>query len=458
MLLRATILVLVAASTHGGSKDLEQRSSEHGTRTRVRVGCGEGRVLSISEPQEGAWYSVRHGLMGIAFAASLEPASGAEGAVICVSVDAQTARRCAAIPSQQGGDAFGEIHALADGPHVLTVSVGEAAASGDGALSVIACTARVAFTSVGLGMRLTSAEAAAWLQPSPIPRLDFEPIPHAFGRVDRAGSVGGSGGGGREPRRSLVVTFASGAAQAGVSRAMAAFPPADFSFFVFVYDASDWSSLPWARNATIVHVRGQMKWWYVKRFLHPELVATYEYVLLLDDDVSLSGFDPVGFVRVMREHGVGLAQPAHAAGSSTSAQYAALNAQRAGVVGVWTNFVEIGARTWACMWACMCVYVLDNVFVCCCLVRVVRVCMCVCMRICLCLFVFAIIITTARIISRSFASVAVRRAVHCDRGWPRVAVHLRPAVPRFDHRLRVRGGQLRAYMRSNTGWRALSQA
>ena len=32
---------------------------------------------------------------------------------------------------------------------------------------------------------------------------------------------------------------------------------------------------------------GQMKWWFVKRFLTPAVVTDYEYLFLWDDDLSV---------------------------------------------------------------------------------------------------------------------------------------------------------------------------
>lgn len=296
------------------------------------MSCGGWHVLTISEPREGAWYSVLHGELLVEFAAALSPPLS--GATLCAAADGAAAV-CTRLGGEAGERVEGEMDALGAGQHALSVSV---TAPDAGAGAVPLCVARVEFTVVELDTDVRSARAAAWLQPVPSPALDFEPVQGGFGRAGDPGREPGNG------RRSLVATFVGGAARERVARALASFPPERFSLMVFVYDDSEWGGEPWAHRATIVHVRGQMKWWYVKRFLHPELVAGYEYLLLLDDDVALApSFDADGFVGVLREHAVGLGQPAHAPGSATSAQYVHALAQRPGVLGLWTNFVEIGA-------------------------------------------------------------------------------------------------------------------
>ena len=113
---------------------------------------------------------------------------------------------------------------------------------------------------------------------------------------------------------------------------------------------------PWADRVLSVRAVAQMKWWYVKRFLSPAVVAPYRYVIVVDDDCDVRGLDPPAFVRELERWRVRIGQPAHAAGSFQP-QYPILR-QRLGanVSGSWTTFVESGplvafsAAAWPCVW------------------------------------------------------------------------------------------------------------
>lgn len=45
----------------------------------------------------------------------------------------------------------------------------------------------------------------------------------------------------------------------------------------------------------------QTKWWYMKRFLHPDIVAPYDFVFLWDEDIGVEGFNPERRARRSRE-------------------------------------------------------------------------------------------------------------------------------------------------------------
>jgi hypothetical protein len=126
--------------------------------------------------------------------------------------------------------------------------------------------------------------------------------------------------------RALVAVCAGGATQAlvsaNVARLLGATAGPVVDVMLFVYDTSDWREEPWASHPGVVTVRaaGQMKWWYFKRFLAPDVVAAYQWVLLLDDDVDLAATDfSLGtMTATMAAAGLRLAQPAHAPGSETT--------------------------------------------------------------------------------------------------------------------------------------------
>jgi hypothetical protein len=92
----------------------------------------------------------------------------------------------------------------------------------------------------------------------------------------------------------------------------AQFPAANFTVMLFHYDGAveGWSDLPWSWCAVHVAAANQTKWWFGKRFLHPDLVAEYDYVFLWDEDIEVDGFDPLSYIEIVRKEGLEISQPA----------------------------------------------------------------------------------------------------------------------------------------------------
>ncbi|GJM92065.1 hypothetical protein PR202_ga08492 [Eleusine coracana subsp. coracana] len=90
------------------------------------------------------------------------------------------------------------------------------------------------------------------------------------------------------------------------------FPASEFVVMLFHYDGvvDGWGDLEWSERAIHVAARNQTKWWFAKRFLHPAVVAEYEYVFLWDEDIEVDGFNPVKYLRVVRREGLEISQPA----------------------------------------------------------------------------------------------------------------------------------------------------
>jgi len=90
------------------------------------------------------------------------------------------------------------------------------------------------------------------------------------------------------------------------------FPEAKFTVMLFHYDGEvdGWRDLEWSGRAIHVAVRDQTKWWFAKRFLHPDVVAEYDYVFVWDEDIEVDAFDPVRYLDVVRREGLEVSQPA----------------------------------------------------------------------------------------------------------------------------------------------------
>lgn len=152
---------------------------------------------------------------------------------------------------------------------------------------------------------------------------------------------------------------APGAAQ---GHPLASFDHDRFELVLFVYDGSDWRDVQEATAGVVTHVRGQMKWWYMKRFLLPAVVSpeVYDWVMILDEDAVFSpGFTAHGFFGSLSRLGMRLAQPSHEAvthGRRLEDFLVANPTLPEGFVGYRSNFVECGpvvavhASVWPCVW------------------------------------------------------------------------------------------------------------
>uniref|UniRef100_K3YLS6 Uncharacterized protein n=1 Tax=Setaria italica TaxID=4555 RepID=K3YLS6_SETIT len=85
----------------------------------------------------------------------------------------------------------------------------------------------------------------------------------------------------------------------------------NFDVVLFHYDGrtTEWEEFEWSKKAVHVSARGQTKWWYAKRFLHPSIVAPYDYIFLWDEDLGVEAFDAEEYVKIVRKQGLEISQP-----------------------------------------------------------------------------------------------------------------------------------------------------
>ncbi|AQK52017.1 uncharacterized protein [Zea mays] len=148
----------------------------------------------------------------------------------------------------------------------------------------------------------------------------------------------------------------------------------NFDVMLFHYDGrtTEWDAeFEWSRQAIHVSARKQAKWWYAKRFMHPSVVAPYEYVFLWDQDLGAETFDAEEYIRVARKHGLEISQPGldivrgvknydvnvrrNDTEVHTSTSAGRCSAQDAARRPPCSAFVEVMApvftrRAWACVW------------------------------------------------------------------------------------------------------------
>ncbi|XVE79781.1 hypothetical protein DITRI_Ditri14bG0083600 [Diplodiscus trichospermus] len=85
----------------------------------------------------------------------------------------------------------------------------------------------------------------------------------------------------------------------------------DFQILLFHYDGrtTEWDQFEWSKNAIHVSVKKQTKWWYAKRFLHPDVVAPYEYIFIWDEDLGVEHFNAERYIELVKRHGLEISQP-----------------------------------------------------------------------------------------------------------------------------------------------------
>lgn len=67
-----------------------------------------------------------------------------------------------------------------------------------------------------------------------------------------------------------------------------------FQVVLFHYDntVDKWRQYDWFQRVLHIQSEGQGKWWFAKRFLHPDVVAPYEYIFIWDEDLNVKNCDP----------------------------------------------------------------------------------------------------------------------------------------------------------------------
>ncbi|CAI9093034.1 OLC1v1028435C1 [Oldenlandia corymbosa var. corymbosa] len=85
----------------------------------------------------------------------------------------------------------------------------------------------------------------------------------------------------------------------------------NFTILLFHYDGktSEWDEFEWSKKAIHVSARKQTKWWYAKRFLHPSIVAPYDYIFIWDEDLGLEHFNAEEYIRLVKKHDLEISQP-----------------------------------------------------------------------------------------------------------------------------------------------------
>ncbi|KAH9565763.1 hypothetical protein CY35_04G094600 [Sphagnum magellanicum] len=85
----------------------------------------------------------------------------------------------------------------------------------------------------------------------------------------------------------------------------------EWQIILFHYDGhvNEWDDLEWSARAIHISTRSQTKWWYAKRFLHPDIVEPYEYIFIWDEDLDVEHFNAEKYVQLIKKFGLEISQP-----------------------------------------------------------------------------------------------------------------------------------------------------
>ncbi|KAF3452450.1 hypothetical protein FNV43_RR02883 [Rhamnella rubrinervis] len=97
-----------------------------------------------------------------------------------------------------------------------------------------------------------------------------------------------------------------------INKMVTKFLSCNFKVMLFHYDGNvdEWKGFKWSDSVIHVSAANQTKWWFAKRFLHPDIVAEYGYIFLWDEDLGVDYFHPERYVSVIRSEGLEISQPA----------------------------------------------------------------------------------------------------------------------------------------------------
>lgn len=96
-----------------------------------------------------------------------------------------------------------------------------------------------------------------------------------------------------------------------VNKIVKKFLSSDFIVMLFHYDGNvnGWRDLEWSGRAIHVSAMNQTKWWYAKRFLHPDIVSEYAFIFLWDEDLGIENFNIGRYLSIIRKEGLEISQP-----------------------------------------------------------------------------------------------------------------------------------------------------
>ncbi|XP_059309902.1 uncharacterized protein LOC132061040 [Lycium ferocissimum] len=122
----------------------------------------------------------------------------------------------------------------------------------------------------------------------------------------------------KEPSKYLFAAAVGLKQKETVNKMVQKFLSSDFVVMLFHYDGNvdGWKTFKWSNSVIHISALNQTKWWFAKRFLHPDIVAEYSYIFLWDEDLGVENFNPKRYISIVRDEGLEISQPALDIGKS----------------------------------------------------------------------------------------------------------------------------------------------
>ncbi|KAG6509784.1 hypothetical protein ZIOFF_027789 [Zingiber officinale] len=123
---------------------------------------------------------------------------------------------------------------------------------------------------------------------------------------------------------------------------------------LFHYDGivDKWKDLQWSDSALHISAMNQTKWWFAKRFLHPDMVAPYKYIFLWDEDLGVENFHPERYLTIVEREGLEISQPALDPAKSSRVHHQITARQSHGDIHRWIEMMApvFSRASWRCVW------------------------------------------------------------------------------------------------------------
>ncbi|UJR25709.1 hypothetical protein I4U23_007060 [Adineta vaga] len=156
--------------------------------------------------------------------------------------------------------------------------------------------------------------------------------------------------------KSLVVTFwQESSKDKWISQnILTAFPLHSFEHIIFIHDNSAWHTHPGYKHFMWIHIDGQHRFWYLKRFILPNSIESYQYLWIIDDDARLE-FQPLNYQCVVNKLQIELSAPGRLSGA-LSHTFTKTDIRYINKTGRWTDFIETGPVVMASSLAWRCIH------------------------------------------------------------------------------------------------------
>ena len=143
------------------------------------------------------------------------------------------------------------------------------------------------------------------------------------------------------PRKTALFFFSAGEnGKQNINEIVTRIGFEDASYVVQIYDNSTWTEFGWIDKVLLIRAPKQTKVWGIRRFLTPELVSNYDYVLPWDEGVYLrEDFDFDAYIGILKKYNIYISHPAF----EDNYEFPVMSRIKHSIIGHWSNFIQMTA-------------------------------------------------------------------------------------------------------------------